>query len=245
MANNIPPAVLAPSKSISTPQTPQPLSSRPYSTPTDAHLAGLAAPPSLAPSNPFRECSLLKAIAYRKRIEKVPWSYMPGVLYGIRMLDEEDVQRVSRTVIPPQLLPSSEFTTTLCNSDRVMALRACLLVFTVTRGNIIPDDLQLQAGLAAATGKESFVIARTGWGKTLHSHSYLARSSQDHNHYITIETTTTDAGLGLSSYERSVTGLGCGTDTATLRQSFLAVTEFHGSYFQIPAISPRDMSPLL
>ncbi|KAJ7254797.1 hypothetical protein C8J57DRAFT_1075908 [Mycena rebaudengoi] len=48
-----------------------------------------------------------------------------------------------------------------------MALRACLLVFTVTCGNIIPDDLQLQAGLAAATGKESFVIAHTGWGKTL------------------------------------------------------------------------------
>ncbi|KAJ7242329.1 hypothetical protein C8J57DRAFT_1012347, partial [Mycena rebaudengoi] len=70
-------------------------------------------------------------------------------------------------VIPPQLLPSSEFTTTLCNSDRVMALRACLLVFTVTCGNIIPDDLQLQAGLVAATGKESFVIVHTGWEKTL------------------------------------------------------------------------------
>lgn len=52
-------------------------------------------------------------------------------------------------------------------ADRILALRACLLVYTVTRGRLVPLDLQLQAGIAAANREESFVIARTGWGKTL------------------------------------------------------------------------------
>ncbi|KAJ7679965.1 hypothetical protein B0H17DRAFT_943650, partial [Mycena rosella] len=46
-------------------------------------------------------------------------------------------------------------------------LRACLLILTVTRGRLVPHDLQLQAGIAAANGKECFVIARRGWGKTM------------------------------------------------------------------------------
>ncbi|KAK7035127.1 P-loop containing nucleoside triphosphate hydrolase protein [Favolaschia claudopus] len=48
-----------------------------------------------------------------------------------------------------------------------MALRACFLVFTVTRGRFTPKELQLDAGISAMNGKETFVIARTGWGKTL------------------------------------------------------------------------------
>ncbi|KAJ7107878.1 P-loop containing nucleoside triphosphate hydrolase protein, partial [Mycena epipterygia] len=82
-------------------------------------------------------------------------------------LDSEDLIRYSSIIIPPHLRPTPAFLFALPKQDQIAALRASLLVFTVTRGRIVPHDLQLQAGLAAANGKESFVIARTGWGKTL------------------------------------------------------------------------------
>lgn len=47
------------------------------------------------------------------------------------------------------------------------ALRACLLVFSVTDGRIVPRQFQLSAGLAAFRGKNSIVNAGTGSGKTL------------------------------------------------------------------------------
>ncbi|KAJ7443986.1 hypothetical protein FB451DRAFT_1434779 [Mycena latifolia] len=90
--------------------------------------------------DPFnsRSCSLLKAIRYRKTIETVDFKHIQAALYAI-----------------------------LLRRHHITALRACLLIFTVTRGRLVPHDLQLQAGIAAANGKECFVIARTGWGKTL------------------------------------------------------------------------------
>lgn len=47
------------------------------------------------------------------------------------------------------------------------AFRACLLVFSVTDGRIIPRQFQLKAGLTAFWGKHSIVNAGTGSGKTL------------------------------------------------------------------------------
>ena len=47
------------------------------------------------------------------------------------------------------------------------ALHACLIVFSVTDGQIIPRQFQLVAGLAALWGKNSIVNAGTGSGKTL------------------------------------------------------------------------------
>ena len=111
--------------------------------------------------------SILKAVRYHKRIETVEWKYMPAVLYVLRLLDSDDVNRFAATLLPPQHYPTSQFLSTLSAQDRITALRACLLVYTVTRGRLVPHDLQLEAGLAAENGKETFVIARTGWGKTL------------------------------------------------------------------------------
>ncbi|KAJ7494091.1 P-loop containing nucleoside triphosphate hydrolase protein [Mycena latifolia] len=92
---------------------------------------------------------------------------MPTLLFILRLLDSEDVLRFSATLLPPYLRPSSGFLTGLSYQDRITALRACLLVYSVTRGHLVPHELQLEAALAAENGKETFVIARTGWGKTL------------------------------------------------------------------------------
>jgi len=54
------------------------------------------------------------------------------------------------------------------DKDRYLdALRAFLLVFSVTDGQIVPRQFQLSAGLAAHWGKNSIVNAGTGSGKTL------------------------------------------------------------------------------
>ena len=47
------------------------------------------------------------------------------------------------------------------------ALRACLLVFSVSDGQVVPRQFQLEAGLAAYQGKNTIVNAGTGSGKTL------------------------------------------------------------------------------
>jgi ATP-dependent helicase YprA (DUF1998 family) len=47
------------------------------------------------------------------------------------------------------------------------ALRACLLVFSVTDSRIVPRRFQLEAGLAAYWEKNTIVNAGTGSGKTL------------------------------------------------------------------------------
>ena len=51
--------------------------------------------------------------------------------------------------------------------QRLNALRACLLVFAVTNGQVLPRQFQLRAGLAAYEGKNTVVNAGTGSGKTL------------------------------------------------------------------------------
>lgn len=47
------------------------------------------------------------------------------------------------------------------------ALRACLLVFSVSDGRVIPRKFQLTAGLAAFRQKHAIINAGTGSGKTL------------------------------------------------------------------------------
>jgi len=47
------------------------------------------------------------------------------------------------------------------------ALRACLLVFSVSDGQVIPQQFQLEAGLVAYHGKNTVINAVTGSGKTL------------------------------------------------------------------------------
>lgn len=47
------------------------------------------------------------------------------------------------------------------------ALRACLLVFSVSDGRVVPREFQLTSGLEAFWGKHTIINAGTGSGKTL------------------------------------------------------------------------------
>ena len=60
-----------------------------------------------------------------------------------------------------------DYLTTLTENDRTDALRACLVVFIITRFTIVPRVFQLKASLAILNGLDSIITAGTGSGKTL------------------------------------------------------------------------------
>ena len=95
---------------------------------------------------------------------------MPA-LCVIRTLSSEDVFHFADLIIPPERLPSTEFMchSSLSNNDSRFTVLASLLVYTaMTRGHIIPRNLQLEAALASTSGRDSVVITGTGWGKMLY-----------------------------------------------------------------------------
>jgi superfamily II DNA helicase RecQ len=55
----------------------------------------------------------------------------------------------------------------LCDSDRMHALRACLIVYALTETAIVPQQFQLEAVLATLNGQDTIITAGTGSGKTL------------------------------------------------------------------------------
>ncbi|KAJ7768865.1 P-loop containing nucleoside triphosphate hydrolase protein [Mycena metata] len=119
--------------------------------------------PLAAPSRP----SLAKACCYSRNIQDIAPEEIHILLSVIRLLDTADLRAVALWVLPPRLMPSTAFLSALPDPDYTTALRACLLVYTVTRGKIIPRELQLEAGIATANGRHGLVIAPTGWGKTM------------------------------------------------------------------------------
>ncbi|KAJ6510315.1 hypothetical protein DFH09DRAFT_1100500 [Mycena vulgaris] len=65
---------------------------------------------------------LLTAPRYLKRIETIEWTFMPAILYVLRLLDSEDVLHFTRTFLPPQRYPTTEFLCTLSVQDHITAL---------------------------------------------------------------------------------------------------------------------------
>ena len=63
-------------------------------------------------------------------------------------------------------LPTS-YLDELREDDKVIASKACLLAWAVTRGVQVPRELQLRACLATYNGQDSLIGAGTGSGKTL------------------------------------------------------------------------------
>ena len=115
-----------------------------------------------------------KSFRYWSAIWKMHQTSMPGTLCAIRTLSDEDIFHFTHLIIPEERLPSIQFMESLSktskndsDSESVTVLRACLLVYTVTRGHIVPRDLQLEAALASISGRDSVVIVGIGWGKTL------------------------------------------------------------------------------
>jgi hypothetical protein len=89
---------------------------------------------------------------------------LPSSIQGMDLVALSDL---CQTVIPRDRLPSDAFWNSLDRSQHADALRACLLVYTSSLGNIIPRDFQLQAVIASLSGRDGLVTAATGSGKTL------------------------------------------------------------------------------
>jgi hypothetical protein len=100
-------------------------------------------------------------------LRSMPSDAIPGVLAAVRVLDDNDVSVFAYRLIAPERLPSSQFLCSLSADDCIISLRACLLIYVVTRGCLIPRDFQLQASLETVHGRDSVIIAGTGHGKTL------------------------------------------------------------------------------
>lgn len=100
-------------------------------------------------------------------LRSMPGTAVPGILLAIRQLDDDDVFHFTHLLIAPERLPSRQFLELLSRSDCVTSLRACLLVYVVMRGRLVPRDFQLEAALESLHGCDSVVIAGTGQGKTL------------------------------------------------------------------------------
>ena len=60
-----------------------------------------------------------------------------------------------------------DYIQTLNTEDKTDALRACLIVHSITSGKIIPRPFQLQASLALLHGSDVLIAAGTGSGKTM------------------------------------------------------------------------------
>lgn len=110
--------------------------------------------------------SASKSFYYWQAVRGVDVTCLPGIMQVIRILDDDDIHRISTLVIPPDRLPTDYLQSLLCE-DLVLCLRACLLVYTITRAKFIPRDFQLEASLETVRGRDSVIIAGTGSGKTL------------------------------------------------------------------------------
>ena len=105
---------------------------------------------------------------YLNRLNTMDWSLIPAVLHAIRELDDDDIWRVSQQIIEHEKLPSTSFLLSISPAYlRTTCIRACLLIFTVTRGRVVPHQFQLEDALETIKGNDSIVIAGTGHGKTL------------------------------------------------------------------------------
>ncbi|KAJ7866686.1 hypothetical protein B0H13DRAFT_2561173 [Mycena leptocephala] len=116
---------------------------------------------------PSPTSNLQNSIQYAKRLELLHPFFMPVLLGVIRIPDDEDATRYSKMLILPSRLPSSAFLASLSAQEHATLLRAYLIVYSLSRGKMVPHQGQLESSLAAMPGRESIVIARTGYGKTL------------------------------------------------------------------------------
>lgn len=90
---------------------------------------------------------------------------LPHYLDGIRNNSYTELWRKFAVTLQFTNNDLSLFIIGLDESEQVIALRLCLLVFTVTNGKEIPKQSQLKAALASIE-QDTLVIAGTGFGKT-------------------------------------------------------------------------------
>ncbi|KAI0315752.1 P-loop containing nucleoside triphosphate hydrolase protein [Amylostereum chailletii] len=82
-------------------------------------------------------------------------------------LPDSQIEHSAEGLLSTQLDPLREFLASLPPWDSVGALRACILLFIVTDGEMDPRQMQLEAVIPLAAGHNSLVDVGTGSRKTL------------------------------------------------------------------------------
>ncbi|KAK6996228.1 hypothetical protein R3P38DRAFT_2565911 [Favolaschia claudopus] len=108
-----------------------------------------------------------QSLAYGLHLNRLHPFYIPILLSVLLKLDDEDIIRYAAMLIVPSKFPSRSFLLSFSQTECAIMLRACLVIYSLTRGAMVPREGQLEASMAAITGRDSMVIARTGYGKTL------------------------------------------------------------------------------
>ena len=97
------------------------------------------------------------------------WAHMdPNIIVGLvdrTQHTTEDVLIQFASMFHGQLL--GEYLETLNHEDKLQAIWACMIVWVVTKGCVIPHVFQLKVSLAMLHQCDSLIIASIGSGKTL------------------------------------------------------------------------------
>ena|ERR1700683_16288 len=97
-----------------------------------------------------------------------PWHPNTQILLEtIRKTPIESLRNAVQDVIPLQLQPSAKFIHSLTTIEQEEVLRACLMIFILSNGKMVPQQPQLVGALATLASHDSKVILGTGSGKTL------------------------------------------------------------------------------
>jgi hypothetical protein len=97
-----------------------------------------------------------------------PWHPNTQILLeAIRKTPIESLRNTVKDVVPLQLMPLALFIHSLTTIEQEEVLRACLMIFILSNGKMVPRQPQLVGALATLAGRNSKIILGTGSGKTL------------------------------------------------------------------------------
>jgi superfamily II DNA helicase RecQ len=85
----------------------------------------------------------------------------------IRTLGPAQLSKLFQDIIPSQLRPPVFFLDSLDDKQRHTVFLACVLVFVLSLGKVVPRVFQLEAVLGALSGRDGIIASGTGSGKTL------------------------------------------------------------------------------
>ncbi|KII91049.1 hypothetical protein PLICRDRAFT_107055 [Plicaturopsis crispa FD-325 SS-3] len=88
-------------------------------------------------------------------------------IQAIRDMDLDQLSRAVYLTIPSELCPSPDFMDSITVQQQTDVLRSSLLVYELTNQTIVPREFQHRAAFGPLGGKDSFVVAGTGSGKSL------------------------------------------------------------------------------
>ena len=90
---------------------------------------------------------------------------MDIIIRGIQSAPLDFLSQLADNLLHDRL-PRS-YLATLSDNEKINTLRACLIIWILTQGTIVPHVFQIQASLAMLQRCDSVITAGTGSGKTL------------------------------------------------------------------------------